>query len=139
MKFEKEIEKYNKKISELDSSESVQKQHEKGKLTARERVNFLLDEGSFVELDAFVESRVDELGLDKKKVSGDAVITGFGKVNNRQVYVYSQDFSKMGGSLGEMHGKKIVKVIGNDPNANIMNLTISDFYATVSYYLNLND
>lgn len=111
MKFEKEIEKYNKKISELDSSESVQKQHEKGKLTARERVNFLLDEGSFVELDAFVESRVDELGLDKKKVSGDAVITGFGKVNNRQVYVYSQDFSKMGGSLGEMHGKKIVKVI----------------------------
>ena len=111
MKFEKEIEKRNKKISELNSSESIKKQRDKGKLTARERIDLLLDEGSFVELDAFVESRFDELGLDKKKVPGDAVVVGFGKVNNRQVYVYSQDFSKMGGSLGEMHGKKIVKVI----------------------------
>jgi acetyl-CoA carboxylase carboxyltransferase component len=111
MKFEKEIEKLNKKISELNSSESIKKQRDKGKLTARERIDLLLDEGSFVELDAFVESRFDELGLDKKKVPGDAVVVGFGKVNNRQVYVYSQDFSKMGGSLGEMHGKKIVKVI----------------------------
>ncbi|MFA5714337.1 MAG: acyl-CoA carboxylase subunit beta [Candidatus Paceibacterota bacterium] len=111
MKFEKEIGKLNKKISELDSPELIKKQHDKGKLTARERVDLLLDEGSFVELDAFVESRFDELGLDKKKVPGDAVVAGFGKINNRQVYVYSQDFSKMGGSLGEMHGKKIVKVI----------------------------
>ncbi len=112
MKFKKEIEKLNKKISELNSNpEMDEKQHQKGKLTARERINLLLDPETFVELDAFVESRSDALGLDKKKFSGDSVITGFGKVNKRPAYVYSQDFSKMGGSLGEMHGEKIVKVI----------------------------
>src|SRR5271157_1659266 len=112
MKFKKEIEKLNKKISELnDNPEMDEKQHQKGKLTARERISLLLDPETFVELDAFVESRSDALGLDKKKFSGDSVITGFGKINKRSVYVYSQDFSRMGGSLGEMHGEKIVKVI----------------------------
>lgn len=110
MAFEKEIEKLNKKLKELESPELIEKQHQRGKLTARERINLLLDPGSFVELDPFVESRFDILGLKKKKFPGDAVITGFGKINNRQVYLYSQDFSKMGGSLGELHGQKIVKV-----------------------------
>jgi len=109
-KFEEEIEKLNKKKKELESPELVEKQHQKGKLTARERINLLLDAGTFVELDPFVESRFDILGMDKKKFPGDAVVTGFGKVNSRQVYLYSQDFSKIGGSLGEMHGQKIVKV-----------------------------
>lgn len=110
MAFEKEIEKLNKKLKELESPELIEKQHQRGKLTARERINLVLDPGSFVELDLFVESRFDILGLGKKKFPGDAVITGFGKINNRQVYLYSQDFSKMGGSLGELHGQKIVKV-----------------------------
>jgi len=111
MAFEKEIEKLNKKIKELESLELIEKQHQRGKLTARERINLLLDPGSFVELDPFVESRFEKLGLDKKKFPGDAVITGFGKINGRQVYLYSQDFSKIGGSLGELHGQKIAKVL----------------------------
>lgn len=105
------LEKLNDKIKSLENSELIEKQHQKGKLTARERVNLLLDVGTFVELDSFVETRFNDFGLDKKRFPGDAVIVGFGKINNRQVYVYSQDFSKIGGSLGEMHGKKIIKVI----------------------------
>lgn len=70
-----------------------------------------MDPESFIELDPFVESRFDIFGLDQKKIPGDAVITGWGKINGRPVYLYSQDFSKMGGSLGELHGQKIVKVI----------------------------
>lgn len=111
MNFEKEIEKLNKSNEALDSQELTEKQHQKGKLTARERIHILLDPETFVEIDPFVETRFSSLGLDKKKVPGDAVIAGFGKINNRLVYVFSQDFMKMGGSLGEMHGKKIVKVI----------------------------
>ncbi|GAI02048.1 unnamed protein product [marine sediment metagenome] len=99
------------KRAELEKPEFTEKQHQKGKLTARERINLLLDPESFTELDPFVESRFNVLGLDQKKLPGDAVITGFGKINNRQVYIYSQDFSRIGGSLGEMHGNKIVKVI----------------------------
>lgn len=109
--FDKEIEKLNKKRQELESPELVEKQHQKGKLTARERIDLLLDPETFVELDSFVESRFYQLGMREKKVAGDAVVSGFGKVSGRQVYVFSQDFSKIGGSLGEMHGQKIVKVI----------------------------
>lgn len=111
MKFEKEIKKLNSALSNLDNADLIEKQHQKGKSGARERINLLLDEGSFNELDPFVESRFSGLDLDKKKFSGDSVITGFGKLNGKTVYLYSQDFSKMGGSLGEMHGKKIIKVI----------------------------
>ena len=111
MSFEKEIEKLNKRKKELENPELIEKQHQRGKLTARERINLLLDSDSFVEIDSFVESRFNQLGMDKKKFPGDSVITGFGKINNRSIYIYSQDFSKMGGSLGEMHGQKIVKVI----------------------------
>jgi len=110
MAFEKEIEKLNSKWKGLGRPELAEKQHQRGKLTARERINLLLDPGTFLELDPFVESRFDILGLDKKKFPGDAVITGFGKINGRQVYLYSQDFSKIGGSLGELHGQKIVKI-----------------------------
>jgi len=112
MNFEKEIEKLNLASGELENSELVEKQHQKGKLSARERIAALLDPATFVELDPFVETRFSQLGLDKKKAAGDAVVTGFGKVNNRPVCVFSQDFMKVGGgSLGEMHGKKIIKVI----------------------------
>jgi len=110
MALEREIEKLNKKLKELEPPELIEKQHQRGKLTARERIELLFDAGSFLELDPFVESRFEGLGLDKKKFPGDAVITGFGKIQGRQIYIYSQDFSKIGGTLGEMHGKKIVKV-----------------------------
>lgn len=108
--FEKEIEKLNKKLKELETTELVEKQHQRGKLTARERLDLLLDAGTFGELDPFVESRFEVLGMEKKKFPGDAVICGFGKIQGRSVYVYSQDFSKIGGTLGEMHGKKLVKI-----------------------------
>jgi acetyl-CoA carboxylase carboxyltransferase component len=110
--MEKEIEKLNKKLKELEKPEYVEKQHQKGKLTARERINLLFDPDTFVELDPFVESRSEYLKLKYKeeKFPGDAVITGFGKINGRQVFVFSQDFSKIGGTLGEMHGEKIAKV-----------------------------
>jgi len=111
MKFKKEIKELNKRLKDLNNKELDEKQHQKGKLTAKERIGLLLDSDSFIELDAFVETRFNQLGLDKKRIPGDAVVTGFGTINNRQVYVYSQDFSKIGGSLGEMHAKKIVKVI----------------------------
>ncbi len=110
MPFEKEIEKLKKKKEELEKSEFIEKQHQKGKLTARERIDLLLDPKTFVELDPFVESRISHLGMEKKKVLGDGVICGFGKISGKKVFVFSQDFSKMGGSLGEMHGKKIVKL-----------------------------
>ncbi|NCT91087.1 acyl-CoA carboxylase subunit beta [Cellulomonas sp. APG4] len=87
------------------------KQHARGKKTARERIETLLDEGSFVELDAFVRHRSTAFGLDKRRVPGDGVVTGHGTVDGRQVAVYSQDFTTFGGSLGEAHGQKITKVM----------------------------
>jgi len=89
----------------------IAKQHEAGKHTARERLALLLDEGSFVELDAFVETRGTDFGMQEKKVAGDGVVTGYGTIDGRLVYVSSQDFTVIGGSLGEMHAKKITKVM----------------------------
>lgn len=109
MAFKKEIEKLEKKQKELEKPELAEVQHQKGKLTARERIFLLLDPDTFVELDPFVESR-SELLAKEKKFPGDAVVTGFGKIEGRKVFLFSQDFSKIGGTLGEMHGKKIVKV-----------------------------
>jgi propionyl-CoA carboxylase beta chain len=89
----------------------VEQQHAKGKLTARERVDLLLDEGSFTELDAFVIARPTELIPDDERVMGDGVVTGFGHVEGRLVYVFSQDFTVFGGSLAEAHAAKICKVM----------------------------
>src|SRR5437868_1450349 len=89
----------------------VQQQHAKGKLTARERVDLLLDEDSFVELDAFVLARTTELIPDDERVMGDGVVTGFGTIDGRNVYVFSQDFTVFGGSLAEAHAQKICKVM----------------------------
>ncbi len=111
MNFEKEIKELEKQLGGLEDPAMMEKQHQKGKLTARERIGALLDAETFTELDSLAETRFDRLGLDKKKVPGDAVVAGFGKIGGRPVCVYSQDFAKMGGSLGEAHGKKIVKVI----------------------------
>ena len=91
--------------------EAIEKQHKKGKLTARERIDLLVDPGTFVEIDMFVTHRATEFGMDKKKALGDGVVTGFAKVNGRKVFVIAQDFTFMGGSLGEMHAAKIVKTL----------------------------
>ncbi|EEX48453.1 MULTISPECIES: acyl-CoA carboxylase subunit beta [Jonquetella] len=90
---------------------AVAKHKAKGRLTARERIAQLMDEGSFVELDEFIEHRCTNFGMEKKKYLGDGVVTGYGTVNGRIVYVFSQDFTVLGGSLGEMHAQKICKVM----------------------------
>lgn len=89
----------------------IEQQHAKGKLTARERVQLLMDEGTFEELGKFVMHRGRDFGLDKEYYLGDGVVTGYGKVNGRLVYVFSQDFTVFGGSLSETHAEKIVKVM----------------------------
>jgi propionyl-CoA carboxylase beta chain len=86
-------------------------QHQKGKLTARERIHLLLDEGTFQEIDKFVMHRAKDFGLDKEHYLGDGVVTGYGEINGRLVYVYSQDFTVFGGSLSETHAEKICKVM----------------------------
>lgn len=86
-------------------------QHDKGKLTARERIHFLLDEGSFEEIGAFVAHRSHQFGLEKQKYPGDGVVTGYGTVHGRLVYVFSQDFTVFGGSLSETHAEKICKIM----------------------------
>ena len=91
--------------------ERIEKQHAKGKLTARERLDLLLDKGSFRELDMFVTHRATEFGLAERKFLGDGVVTGYGTVDGRLVYVFSQDFTVFGGSLGEAHAAKICKVM----------------------------
>jgi propionyl-CoA carboxylase beta chain len=94
-----------------DAEEAAQaKQHKRGKKTARERLAALLDEGSFVELDALAKHRSRNFGMDAKRVPGDGVVTGYGTIDGRQVCVFSQDFTVFGGSLGEVHGQKIAKV-----------------------------
>ncbi len=89
----------------------IEKQHQKGKLTARERIDLLLDEGSFEEWDMFVEHRCTDFGMADKKIPGDGVVTGYGTINGRLVFVYSQDFTVFGGSLSEAHAEKICKVM----------------------------
>ena len=93
------------------SDRAVEAQHKRGKLTARERVEALLDAGSFVELDSLARHRTHTFGLQDKRPYGDGVITGYGTVDGRQVFVFAQDFTVFGGSLGEVFGEKIVKVM----------------------------
>ena len=106
----KELEKKLKKVSEGDQVR-IDKQHKAGKMTARERIDALLDTDSFVELDAMVKHRSNNFGLDKKRPDGDGVITGHGTINGRTVYLFAQDFTVFGGALGEAHAQKICKVM----------------------------
>ena len=89
----------------------IETQHKKGKLTARERIDLLVDEGSFEEFDMFVEHRCSDFGMEENKVPGDGVVTGHGEINGRAVYVFSQDFTVFGGSLSEAHAGKICKIM----------------------------
>ncbi len=93
------------------SAKAVEKQHAKGRKTARERIELLFDEGSFVELDELARHRSTAFGLEKRRPYGDGVITGYGTINGRQTCVFSQDFTIFGGSLGEVYGEKITKVM----------------------------
>ncbi len=89
----------------------IKKQHLNKKLTARERIEFILDEGSFEEMDMFVTHRTTDFGMDKQLIFGDGVVTGYGTINNRLIYIYSQDFTVFGGSLSETHAEKICKIM----------------------------
>jgi len=89
----------------------IEAQHKKGRLTARERIDLLVDKGSFREVDAFVTHRTHDFGLDQRKFLSDSVVTGWGTINGRLVYLFSQDFTVLGGSLGEVHAEKICKIM----------------------------
>jgi len=97
--------------------ERVAKQHKEGKLTARERIDLLLDAGSFTELDKFVTHRATDFGMGDKKIPGDGVVTGYGLVDGRQVFVFAQDFTVFGGSLSGAYAQKICKVTSRSGSA----------------------
>ena len=105
-----ELRRQKEQIALGGGQKRIDAQHESGKLTARERLNILFDEGSFVENDVFVAHRSTNFDLAEKKVSGDGVVTGYGTVDGRLVYAFAQDFTVLGGSLGEYHAEKIVKI-----------------------------
>jgi methylmalonyl-CoA decarboxylase subunit alpha len=107
----KEMHELREKISLGGGQKAIDKQHSLGKLTARERIDLLLDKESFVEIDAFVKHRCTDFGMEKKEAPGEGVVTGYGRVNGRLIYVFAQDFTVIGGSLGEMHAQKICKVL----------------------------
>lgn len=100
-----------RKVELGGGDERIDQQHARGKQTARERIDYLLDEGTFVELNPFMEHRTTDFGMDKVEAHGEGVVTGFGKINGRPVYLFAQDFTVFGGALGEMHAKKIANVM----------------------------
>ncbi|MEG0505253.1 MAG: carboxyl transferase domain-containing protein [Raoultibacter sp.] len=104
-----ELKKRRSNILEGGGSERIAKQHAAGKLTARERLDILFDKDTFYELNDMMESRASDFGMDKKRVPGDGVVTGYGKVGGRTVFASSQDFTVNGGSLGEYQAKKICR------------------------------
>ncbi len=113
--MDKKIEELRKKKAEAKlggGKERIKKQHDKGKLTARERIELLVDEGSFEEIDMFVKHRARAFGLNKQQFPGDGVVTGLARIDGRTVAVYSQDFTVFGGSLSETHSEKIIKILG---------------------------
>lgn len=107
----KELHELRDKISLGGGEKRISKQHALGKLTARERINLLLDESSFNEIDVFVKHRCTNFGMETKEAPGEGVVTGYGTVKGRLVYVFAQDFTVIGGSLGEMHAKKICRIL----------------------------
>lgn len=107
----KELERRNLEAELGGGQKRIDQQHAKGKMTARERIGYLFDPGSFEELDKFVVHRCHDFGMDKKKIPGDGVVTGYGTVNGRQVFVFSQDFTVFGGSLSGPFGEKMCKIM----------------------------
>ncbi len=107
---EKELDSRREKALKGGGQERIDKQHQTGKMTARERIEVLLDPGTFVEVDGFMESRIDDFGLDKKRFPGDGVVVGYGEIDGRLVFVTSEDFTVIGGTLGEYHSAKICRI-----------------------------
>jgi len=107
----KELESRNLEAEMGGGPKRIEEQHKKGKMTARERIEYLLDEESFEELDKFVVHRCQDFGMDKKKIPGDGVVTGYGTINGRRVFLFSQDFTVFGGSLSGAFGQKVCKVM----------------------------
>ena len=112
MSYKPKISEFRRKKDSLIDRNLIKFQHKKGKLTARERLTLLLDKGSFVEIDAFAELSTTDSELQKKARLGDGVITCYGTINKRPIYIYAQDFAVMGGSMGEIHTRKIAKILG---------------------------
>ncbi|MGA2954566.1 MAG: acyl-CoA carboxylase subunit beta [Thermodesulfobacteriota bacterium] len=110
-KYLKELEERKAKIELAGGADKIEKQHQAGKLTARERILKLLDPRTFVETDMFVHQRCEYFGMSKVEAPDDGVITGYGTIDGRQVFIFSQDFTVLGGSLGEAHASKIVKIM----------------------------
>ncbi len=121
-----DLEQRHAETIEAPAADASAKQAKRGKRSARERIDMLLDEGSFVELDAFAKHRSVNFGLEKRRPAGDGVVTGYGTVGGRQVCVYSQDFTVFGGSLGEVHGQKITKVMDLALRTGVPLIGISD-------------
>ena len=105
---------------------SVRRQKENGKLNARERIDAILDRDSFFETDLFVEHSARDFGMENKKLAGDGVVTGFGKIDGRSVAIFAQDFTVAGGSLGKAHAGKIVKIMESSGNMGIPLIGIND-------------
>jgi len=127
--MEKKIKKLDKlrEAAKLGGGEKrIKSQHDKGKLTARERIELLVDEGSFDELDIFVKHRARDFGLDKQNYPGDGVVTGFAKIDGRPIALFSQDFTVFGGSLSEAHAEKIIKVMKMAMKAGIPVVGLND-------------
>ena len=122
----KELKNLIEKTKQGGGKVKIKKQHDKGKLTARERIELLVDKGSFDELDIFVKHRAHDFGLDKQQYPGDGVVTGLAKIDGRPVALFSQDFTVFGGSLSETHAEKIVKVMNIAMKAGIPVIGLND-------------
>lgn len=107
----KKLEEYHRRAEDGGGPERRRRQHEANKMTARERIHFLLDEGTFEELDKFVEHRCTDFGMQNQRIPGDGVVTGYGRIDGRPVYVFAQDFTVFGGSLSEAYAEKICKIM----------------------------
>ena len=107
----RELERRNQEAELGGGQKRIDQQHAKGKMTARERIHYLLDKGSFEEVDKFVLHRCNDFGMDKMKIPGDGVVTGYGTINGRQIFIFSQDFTVFGGSLSGPFGEKVCKIM----------------------------
>jgi acetyl-CoA carboxylase carboxyltransferase component len=121
-----ELQERSEKITEMGGEKNVAKQRNRGKLTARERIDRLLDKGTFCEIGRFAGSRGAAFGMDRVGVPADGVITGYGKIDGRKIYIFSQDFTSIGGTLSEIHAKKICNIIDSALSAGCPIIGIND-------------
>ncbi len=125
-KYLEELTEKRRKAKEGGGEKRIEAQHRKGKLTVWERIDYLFDAGSFQEVGSLVESRFTDFGMDKKKLPGDGVVTGFGTINGVPVYVAAEDFTVMGGTYGEYHSRKIVRIMDMAFQSKAPFITIND-------------